>query len=158
MKKMLLGAFLGMFTLAGVAVLPNFASADGETTDPWVNPSDKKQLIWDQDLTGSSLLTTIKNAINWCMWILATVALAICLYGGFVMVVSAGDDTKYQNGLKVLKNAAIGLAIIGLSWMIVSIVFRAIGTIWWGNQTKSGGTQLTENSGAPTEAGQGTQQ
>ena len=28
MKKMLLGAFLGMFALAGVAVLPNVASAD----------------------------------------------------------------------------------------------------------------------------------
>jgi hypothetical protein len=27
MKKMLLGAFLGMFTLAGIAILPNYASA-----------------------------------------------------------------------------------------------------------------------------------
>jgi hypothetical protein len=27
MKKMLLGAFLGMFTLAGIAVLPNYANA-----------------------------------------------------------------------------------------------------------------------------------
>jgi hypothetical protein len=27
MKKMLVGAFLGMFALAGVAVLPNYASA-----------------------------------------------------------------------------------------------------------------------------------
>jgi hypothetical protein len=27
MKKMLLGAFLGIFTLAGIAILPNYASA-----------------------------------------------------------------------------------------------------------------------------------
>jgi hypothetical protein len=43
MKKMLVGAFLGMFTLAGVAVLPNYASADsGATapgTDAWNDPS-----------------------------------------------------------------------------------------------------------------------
>jgi hypothetical protein len=32
MKKTLLGAFLGMFALAGVAVLPNYASATGDTT------------------------------------------------------------------------------------------------------------------------------
>jgi hypothetical protein len=43
MKKMLLGAFLGMFALAGVAVLPNYASADsgGVTTvgdHSWDNP------------------------------------------------------------------------------------------------------------------------
>ena len=140
MKKMLLWAFLGMFTLAGIAVLPNYANADSAWTTNWAQPDAGKQMIWDQELTGSKLLDTIKNAINRCMWILATIALAICLYGWFMMVVSAGDDGKYQSGLKVLKNAAIGLAIIGLSWMIVSVVFRAIGTLWWKSQTKGGDT------------------
>ena len=42
------------------------------------------------------------------------------------MVTSAGDETKYKAGFKVLKNAAIGLIVIGLSWIIVSIIFRAI--------------------------------
>ena len=149
MKKMLLGAFLGMFTLAGVAVLPNVTNAQDTTSPNRAQPKADTQMIWNQKLTWSSLLDTIKNAVNWCMWILATVALAICLYGGFMMVVSAGDDGKYQNGLKVLKNAAIWLAIIGLSWMIVSVVFRAIGTLWWGNQTKSAWTtNITSNEGA----------
>jgi hypothetical protein len=31
MKKLLLGAFLGIFTLAGIAFLPNYASAADET-------------------------------------------------------------------------------------------------------------------------------
>jgi hypothetical protein len=31
MKKMLLGAFLGIFTLAGVAFLPNYANAQSGT-------------------------------------------------------------------------------------------------------------------------------
>jgi hypothetical protein len=53
----------------------------------------------------------------------------MALYGGFKMVTSAGDDTKYKAGFKVLKNAAIGLIIIGLSWILVSSIFWIIGTV-----------------------------
>jgi hypothetical protein len=60
---------------------------------------------------------------------LATIALVICLYGGFLMVTAAGDETKHKKGLTVLKQAGIGLAIIGLSWLIVSVIFRLIGTM-----------------------------
>ena len=64
------------------------------------------------------------------MGLVSLVALLMALYGGFQMVTSAGDDTKYKAGFKVLKNAAIGLIIIGLSWIIVSSIFWVIGTVW----------------------------
>jgi hypothetical protein len=35
----------------------------------------------------------------------------------------------------VLKYAAIGLVIIGLSWIIVSAVFWFINLQWWSNNT-----------------------
>ena len=133
MRKMLVGAFLGMFAVAGVAVLPNYANAQ---TD-WAHPDKETSLISGQKQTESALLDTVKNAINWLMGILATIALVICLYGWFKMVTSAGDEKKYGEWLKVLKNAAIGLAIIGLSWMIVSVIFWFIKTLWGGNQTAS---------------------
>ena len=145
MKKLLVGAFLGIFTLAWIAVLPNYVSA--EDSDPWANPKADTQMLWNQKLTWSKLITTIKNAVNWLLGILATIALVICLYGWFLMVTSAGDEKKYGEWLKVLKYAAIGLAIIWLSWMIVSVVFRFIGTLWKGSQTKAGNTNLTSNQG-----------
>lgn len=143
MKKMLFGTLLWMFTLAWVAVLPNYASATGETTEysdsrGRANPQAAENMVAEdgkQTLTWASLLDTIRNAINWVLGILATIALVICLYWGFLMVASAGDEKKYWEWLKVLKNAAIGLAIIWLSWMIVSIVFWFIGTLWWKNQS-----------------------
>jgi hypothetical protein len=61
--------------------------------------------------------------------LISLVALLMALYGGFQMVTSAGDDTKYKAGFKVLKNAAIGLIIIGLSWILVSSIFWIIGTV-----------------------------
>lgn len=144
MKKMLIGAFLGIFAVAGIAVLPNYANATGgdEKLEGWANPNADANLIKDVDwtgqkLTGSAFLDTIRNAINWILWILATIALVICLYGWFKMVTAAGDEKKYGEWLNVLKYAAIGLAIIGLSWMIVSVIFWFVGTLWWQNQTGS---------------------
>jgi hypothetical protein len=66
------------------------------------------------------------------------------------MVTAAGDEKKYGEWLKVLKYAAIGLAIIGLSWMIVSVVFWFVGTLSWKNQTKSDWDQTVEASGDGT--------
>ena len=83
-----------------------------------------------QSLTWSAFLDTIKNAVNWILGILATIALVVCLYGGFLMVTAAGDEKKYQKWLSVLKYAAIGLAIIGLSWMIVSVIFWFVRNLW----------------------------
>ena len=132
MKKMLLGAFLGMFTLAGIAVLPNYASATN-----WADPDGEANLVGnDQKLTWSAFLDTLKNAVNWLLGILATIALVFCLYGWFLMVTSAWDEKKYSSWLNVLKYAGIGLAIIGLSWMIVSVIFWFVGTLWKWNQTQ----------------------
>ena len=150
MKKMLFGTFLGMFALAGVAFLPNVASAQEPTENSWANPGHATNMVgdWSQTLTGSAFLDTIRNAINWILGILATVALVICLYGGFLMVTAAGDEKKYQKGLGVLKYAAIGLAIIGLSWMIVSVVFWFVGTLSKDNQTQSQQqTEVNKDSG-----------
>jgi hypothetical protein len=70
----------------------------------------------DPSKTGSALLDTIKKFINWMLGMLATIALVICLYAGFLMTTAAGDDGKYKKGMTILKQAAIGLVIIGLSW------------------------------------------
>ena len=57
---------------------------------------------------------------------LSLIALVLCLWGGFQMMTSGGDSKKYQSGLNILKWAAIGLAVIAISWLIVSLVFYVI--------------------------------
>ena len=172
-----------MFAVAGIAVLPGYVNAEetqqtppaegGNGTIPaantagensygqWANPSPDDNLVagpGKQTLTGSAILDTIRNAINWILGILATIALIVCLYGGFLMVTAAGDEKKYQKWLSVLKYAAIGLAIVGLSWMIVSVIFWFVGNLSWTNQTKSTGDQTVttdyeSTSLRPEEAG-----
>ena len=45
------------------------------------------------------------------------------------MVTSAGEEKKYEQGMNILKKAGIGLIIIGLAWLIVSVVMWLIGNL-----------------------------
>ncbi len=83
----------------------------------------------DADHTGASLLDSISKFINWALGMLATVALVICLYAGVKMMTAGGNDWKYQEGFDMIKKAAIGLVIIGCSWLIVSFVMWIIGNV-----------------------------
>jgi len=74
------------------------------------------------------LIDVIKSFINWVLGLLSLIALVILLYGWFKMVTAAGDEGKYKEGFKILKQAGIWLAVIGLSWFVVSIIFWII----WG--------------------------
>ncbi len=78
---------------------------------------------------GGKLIDVIKSFINWMLGILALVALVMLLYGGFQMVTAAGDDAKYKKGFKILQQAAIGLVFIGVSRLMVSVIFWLLGVV-----------------------------
>ena len=76
--------------------------------------------------TNSSLIGVVKSFINFVLWLLGLITLIMLLWWGFNMVTAAGDDKKFGDGMKILKNAGIGLAFIALSWMMVSMIFWVI--------------------------------
>ena len=127
-----------MFALAWVAVLPNYANAapdqDGFSTSEWAkawsierqNLGYNPDVYWSKEFQKDNLIKTIQKAINWVLWILSFVALVLCLYGGFLMMTSGGDSKKYEKWVGILKWAGIGLAVIALSWLIVSLIFYVI--------------------------------
>ena len=84
--------------------------------------------VWGRSgAQGGNLITVIKKFVNRILGLLALITLVIVLRGGFKMVTAAGDEGKFKEWFKILKQAGIGLAVIGLSWFIVSIIFRVIG-------------------------------
>lgn len=72
---------------------------------------------------GDSIITVVKNIINYALGFLGLIVLVMLLYGGFNMVTAGADDEKYKEGFKILKNAAIGIWFIGLAWFFVSFIF-----------------------------------
>jgi hypothetical protein len=82
--------------------------------------------LWTIDTEEDELIDVIKNFINWVLGILSLIALVIILYAWFKMVTANWDETKYKDGFKIIQQAAVWLAIIGLSWFIVSMIFWLI--------------------------------
>ncbi|MEI8091910.1 MAG: hypothetical protein WCG98_07005 [bacterium] len=78
---------------------------------------------------GGKLIDVVRSFVNWLLGILALIALIILIWGGFQMITAAGDETKYKKGFKILQQAAIGLVFIGVSWLVVSVIFWLLGVI-----------------------------
>jgi hypothetical protein len=90
-----------------------------------------ESLISSHETAQSKVMTVVKNLINYALWMVALVALVYLIYHGFLILTAAGDDTQYKNWLKWVKFAAIAMAGIGLSWLIVSAIFWLIALMIW---------------------------
>ena len=77
-------------------------------------------------ITDDAFVNVVKGAVNWVLGILALIALLVVMWGGFQMVTANGDEGKYTMGFTILKQAAIGLVLIGVAWFIISIIFFVI--------------------------------
>ena len=125
LAKFVLWWLFGLFTFALVAPTFNTAEAQSTPFTQWgLGTTAGIGVAWAWTSTASnSLITIIKNAINRWLWILWLIVLVLLLRGGFQMVTAAGDETKYKAWFKILKQAAIGLAFIAISFFVVSIIF-----------------------------------
>lgn len=74
-------------------------------------------------------LKLIQFSINWILWVLSFVALMYMLYCWFLVFSSGADDKNMQKGKKWISTAAIALAWIWLSWLIVSAMIWFISSI-----------------------------
>ena len=90
------------------------------------------QVPWSEEKQNDALLHTIQTAINRILWLLALISLILSLYAWFKMLTSGWDSKKYGEGFGILKSAALWLAIIWTSRLIVSLIFYIInGSINW---------------------------
>lgn len=109
-----------------IVITPNQTLAESDR-EFWKMPFVKDiKTIWTEKKQNDSLIHTIQTAINWVLGLLASISLCLVIYAWFLMLTSWWDSKKYDKGLSIIKNAAIGLAIIAVSWLIVSLIFYVI--------------------------------
>jgi hypothetical protein len=118
-------AFFGLWAGLMIWVTNAAVSTNFNTQDNNYNPTVPGSTSMAQD----SLIKTIKNFINRVLGILALIALIILLRGWFQMVTAAWSDEKYKKWFKILQQAAVWLAFVALSWLVVSLIFYVIGLI-----------------------------
>ena len=125
--KKLLHKVFGLYIIAWfttVGLLETFA----QWTLPFNDPAKTAGLNvwWAGTDTWDTLITIIKNAINYALTFLWFIALASLLWGGYKMVASGGDEGAYKEGIKILKNAAIGIAFIAISALLVNFIMYVL--------------------------------
>ncbi len=72
------------------------------------------------------LLKTIGKLIQTVLSYLGVLFLILMLYAGFLYMTAQGDDKKVGTAVGIIKNAIIGLAIIGASYGLTSFVLSAV--------------------------------
>lgn len=93
----------------------------------WTRAADSINLPWwANEFKWEWLIDVIKWIVNWVLGILSLVALIILLRWWFQMVTAAWDESKYKKWFTILKQAAIWIIFIWVSWFIVSLIFAVI--------------------------------
>ena len=130
MKQKIAAFMMGLGLLVGSI---GFVSAD-TGYQFWVNSQNVKDIKGIAGTDGSDKKNTleevIKKTINWVLSILSLIVFVLLLWWGFQMVTANWDDKKFGAGMTILKQAAIWLAFIGVSWLMVSMIFRILWQVW----------------------------
>ena len=132
-KKLLTMLWTSVLTIASIAT-PMLTIANGYGNQ---RPSVIGVPGWQTWWQGSEwFLDFVQNWVNWILALLGMITIIILIYGGFLMVTAAGDDGKYKKGFTIVKQAVIGLILIGVSALIVNLIFHFVNTnsttaSWW---------------------------
>ena len=71
----------------------------------------------------------IRTVINWLLAIAFGIAVLFLIIGGFWYITSAGNEETAEKGKNAAINAVIGIAIIILSFVIVNVVSKLVGSV-----------------------------
>ena len=74
----------------------------------------------------TDLRTVVFTIVNVLLGFLSMIAVLLIMYAGFLWMTSQGDPRKVEDAKKILRNAAIGLVIIFLSFSIAYFIFQVL--------------------------------
>lgn len=79
--------------------------------------------VADQD---AGFATVLGSIINFFLGFVGLIAVVFLIYGGFLMITSAGDEGKVEKGTKIIIYSIAGIVVIVLSWVIVGTVINGL--------------------------------
>lgn len=75
--------------------------------------------------TINDLLSILVRLSKLMLGVLGTAAFAMFIYGGFVFLLSQGNQERVAKGKSILLNAVIGILVVFISWSLVNFVVNA---------------------------------
>ncbi len=94
--------------------------------------------------------TILGGLINIVLGLMGVALVGYILYAGFLWMTSSGDDKQVDSARTMIRNAVIGVAIIGASYTLTSVMVQLVGDTF----TSTGPTTLAqpEAPSTPTTA------
>lgn len=106
------------------------ARAASAQVDVWGDPLSGKTVGLEAftalGLGNRNPQTIIAAIVQIVLGFLGVLAVCLLLYGGFLWMTAAGDESKIDRARDLIKNAVIGLVIILSAFAIVTFVLRAL--------------------------------
>jgi hypothetical protein len=87
------------------------------------NPYTKSTSI----LNTGNVNALIARIISYALYFSGSIAILFIIYGGYLFITAGANESQAKDGKKTLTNALIGLAIVLLSYVVVSILFSFLG-------------------------------
>lgn len=131
MKKMILSALIAAcsvfgFSAISVASLPTNVSA--QAANSVVKKGIKTATTADMEnksIAGEGGLISI--LINFLLWAVGILSVAMIIFSGFRYITSAGDAAKTKSAQTALTYSIVGLIVAVLAWVIVKMILRQFG-------------------------------
>jgi threonine/homoserine/homoserine lactone efflux protein len=126
MKKFFVPALglLAVIGLAGLGFSPE-TLAQPVSSSGLINSSDNPANISAATSFGGSFRDALRTIVNYFLFFLGIIATVMVIYGGFLYVTSAGEESQTEKGKNILIYAAIGIIIILVSFAIVNALISA---------------------------------
>jgi len=86
------------------------------------------EILWFEQAQNQTLWL-LQNIINVVLSFTTMLVLFYLIYEWYMIVTAGTDEWQYKKALARLKNAAIAIAGIAVSWFIVNFIFAALNTI-----------------------------
>jgi hypothetical protein len=67
-----------------------------------------------------ALSKRVGTIINYILGVLGTVAVLYTIYGGVIWITAGGNDGKVTEAQSIIRNAVLGIVVIGLAYLIVT--------------------------------------
>ncbi len=71
------------------------------------------------------------NIFNFTVYsIIIPIAVAVVIWGGFVIMTAGGSPEKVKSGRDIIKSAIIGIIITLAAWLIIDTIIKIAATGW----------------------------
>jgi len=127
MKSLIQKARLGVTTLVGSALygIGTVMAQSSSGGNGFLSSTDNPGAVAGATGGESSVRALILTIVNFFLGFLGLIAVLMIIYGGVLIVTSAGEPDKAKKGKAILLYAAIGIVIILLSFAFVSTILGA---------------------------------